>query len=140
MHKFITDFFNTNHQALELLFIAYRRHKSRDAVYARQLFDKFKAGMQEHIGWEENLLLPALENANRKSFPTDKARAEHQQVMQQINWIEGLLDKGVDTSQDDMSLEYMLNDHFENDEFNLYPVCDRVLSDDDTARILMAIY
>lgn len=140
MHKFITDFFNINHQALELLFIAYRRNKDTDPVYSRQLFDKFKAGMEEHIGWEENLLLPALENNNRKSFPTDKARSEHQKVMQQICWIESLLDKGVDTLQDDLTLEYILSDHFENDEFNLYPVCDKVLSDEETAKILMVIY
>ncbi|GAB3017595.1 hemerythrin domain-containing protein [Bowmanella dokdonensis] len=140
MQQFITRFFYSHLQGLELLFIAYRRYKRKDKLMARQLFDKFKSGMERHIEQEEQCLLPELELVSHEQAVFDKARREHQQIRQQMNWIESLLDRQVDSSEDDQTLEYLLSDHFENDEFGLYPTCDRLLDTDATTRVLMAVY
>ncbi|GAA0348368.1 hypothetical protein GCM10009092_10950 [Bowmanella denitrificans] len=140
MQKILSQLFNTNLHALELLFIAYRRLKKDDPVLSRQLFDKFKTGMLQHIEQEEQSLLPELCQVTGDAELIRKARREHQQLRQQLDWIENLLDKRIDSQEDDRSLELMLSDHIENDEFGLYPCCDKLLNTDAVTRVLMELY
>lgn len=140
MSKIITQLFNTNLQGLELLFIAYRRLKKDDPVMSRQLFDKFKTGLELHIRHEEQRLLPELALVSAAPELISKAQQEHQQLRQQLEWIENLLDKRIDSLEDDRTLELMLVDHIENDEFELYPTCDKLLNTDAVTRVLMELY
>ncbi|MDF2177032.1 hemerythrin domain-containing protein [Aliiglaciecola sp. CAU 1673] len=140
MQGFITQFFTSDQQGLELLFIAYLRTKRQDLGISRQFFDKFKVGMRRHIRQKEQLLLPALEGCQNEVELLVQTRYEHQQILQQLTWIEALLDKGMDSEEDDQRLEYLLSDHFENDEFSLYPLCDRKISDEAMGKLLLRLY
>lgn len=140
MQGFITQFFTSDQQGLELLFIAYLRCKQQDPKVSRQFFDKFKKGIQRHIRHTEQLLLPTLEGSQNDAPVLTQTRQEHQSLLKQIEWIEGLLQHGVDSPEDDQRLEYLLCDHFENDEFGLYPLCDRKISDEAMTRLLLQLY
>ncbi|MDF2180171.1 hemerythrin domain-containing protein [Aliiglaciecola sp. CAU 1673] len=141
MNRFLTQYFSTNHQRLELFFIAYRRHLKSDRDFALALFNKFKRGMVQQMHWEEQFLIPALSEAGPHNgrFAADKAKQEHQQIRAQVEKIVALQQQGLDSHQEDQVLEFMLSDHFENDEFNFYPVCDRLFDTDTRIKLLMAM-
>lgn len=141
MNRFLTQYFSTNHQRLELFFIAYRRHLNTDRDFALGLFNRFRRGMLEQMQWEEELLIPAVAGFGQKSgrFSAHDAIAEHQQIREQIQKIRTLHEHQQDSHEQDQVLEFMLSDHFENDEFNFYPVCDRLFDTDTRIQLLIAM-
>ncbi|MDF2177417.1 hemerythrin domain-containing protein [Aliiglaciecola sp. CAU 1673] len=140
MQSFVTQFFTSDLQGLELLFIAYRKSKRQDLLLSITYFEKFKAGIERHFAQVEQLLFPLLYQDGPDRDSVSKARREHQQIRQQLSWIATLLERGVDSSEDDQALEFMLSDHLENDEFTLYPLCDKRLSEDAMGPLLLGLY
>lgn len=128
MNKFITHYFSANQQRLELLYIAFRKHKNRDPEWAKRLFQLFSHGLEQQIAWNQALLFPVLQahNDSQLNELIHKAIDEHQQIKDQVSWVYNLTEKGLESHDDEQRLEYLLSDHFENQEFNLYPACDKL--------------
>lgn len=128
MHKFITRYFSANQQRLELLYIAFRKHKKTDPEWSKRLFKLFWSGLVQHIEWDQRLLFPVLRTHNEPQLNEliDKATDEQKQLKEQIQWVFNLTENSLDSHDEEQRLEYLLSDHFENQEFNLYPACDRL--------------
>ncbi|WP_172449260.1 hemerythrin domain-containing protein [Bowmanella denitrificans] len=137
MNKFITRYFSANQQRLELLYIGFRKYKRSSPEHAQRLFKLFSHDLAQHMQWDQNLIFPLLQAFGEP--PLDelihKARAEQQKIRQQVDAVEHLLRKGQESHDDEQRLEYLLSDHFENQEFDLYPACDRLFDTDTVTRL-----
>lgn len=138
MNKFISRYFSANQQRLELLYIAFRKHKTRDPMKARHLFSLFWAGLEQHINWNQKLLLPVLHAQADPELKNmiDKATEEQQQLLSQVKWLSELTLNQLESHGDEQRLEYQLSDHFENQEFTLYVACDRLFDTDTVTSLL----
>jgi len=140
MNKFLSHFFTAHQQRLELLYIGYRKHKGRDPSYAGVLFEHFRIGLETHMRWEAQLLFPPLQQCSPKAAElVELASREQQQIRDQVAWLVTLRGKAMESHDEEQRLEYQLCDYFENEEFNLYPACDRYFDTDITTRILLAV-
>ncbi|GAB3018033.1 hemerythrin domain-containing protein [Bowmanella dokdonensis] len=141
MKQFFTQYLSANQQRLELLFSAFRKHRHKDPQYAGQLFEQFKRGLDRHLGWESQLLMPALANYGGQQLAQSLQQAdeEHQKIRSLVADLSLALQLKQDVPDIEQQLEYRLTDHFENDEFTLYPLCDRYFDAETTLNILRAM-
>ena len=126
--------FAQDHDRLDQLLETYRRLKRVDFARAKQAFKEFKFGLQRHIIWEETVLFLLFEEKTgmRDSGPTVIMRAEHRNIGQ---CLEALHDKvrrqDVDSDDEEQMLIQALSAHNEKEENVLYPMIDRLSSEEE---------
>jgi regulator of cell morphogenesis and NO signaling len=105
------------------------------------------AGLRRHIGWEEDLLFPAVENAmpDLAHGPGTVMRQEHREIEAALTRLEawiggGAQAEGIRAAQGELAgLEALLGEHNEKEEMVYYPLAEQVLGPDDAQRILDAM-
>jgi hypothetical protein len=114
-----------------------------DLEAARALFERFARGLFRHIGFEEDLLFPALESAAGfppHAGPTAVMRAEHVEIRAAVQLLRDAIgDPSADPTPLRQRLHGALGPHNEKEERILYPMADRVLSGPGSDELVAAI-
>lgn len=137
----INDHFSQDHDRLGELFRQFQTLKSSDYGKAVKAFEEFKAGLERHIVWEEEILFPAFEKKSGNSDgPTEVMRWEHRQIRSFLNAIaEKLAGEDGNTSMEEMGLHAMLTQHNQKEENILYPMIDQLTGAEERTGMFAAM-
>jgi iron-sulfur cluster repair protein YtfE (RIC family) len=127
----ISHYYAADHDRLDELFGRFQSSKQSDRGVARLLFAEFKAGLERHIAWEEDLLFPVFEahTGMRTAGPTAVMRDEHRQIERFLALIDSKLQQADGaTDEDEAGLLEILAAHNLKEEHILYPAIDQQLS------------
>lgn len=125
----IHSYYATDHDRLDELFKQFQA--SDDLNKSREFYSAFKAGLERHIVWEEEILFPLFETAtgSRNAGPTAVMRQEHQQIKRFLETIAvKLQDAEPVTGPDEVGLLDVLAAHNWKEENILYPAIDQMVS------------
>jgi len=131
----IFEFMSMDHDRLDNIFEEFKKLKVSDINGARTLFLDFKAGLQTHIAWEEEILFPIFERETgmRDAGPTAIMRMEHRHIK---NFLEEISEKvlagdleGIDEAE--IGLLEVLGSHNQKEENILYPAIDNLTSEQE---------
>ena len=134
----INQHYTEDHQHLDDLFHEFQRLKSTDLRNAEKIFYEFKAGLERHIVWEEEILFPAFEAklGHLQGGPTAVMRLEHREIRKYLDAIaRKLADESIETDEEEMGLEAVLCPHNHKEEGILYPMMDQMFSESERARM-----
>jgi iron-sulfur cluster repair protein YtfE (RIC family) len=129
--------FAQDHDRLDQLLETYRRLKRVDFARAKQAFKEFKFGLKRHIIWEEEVLLPLFEEKSgmHDRGPTAVMRAEDQEIGQCLEALHHKVRRQeVDSDAEEQSLLQALTAHNQKEENVLYPMIDRLSSEEERRR------
>jgi regulator of cell morphogenesis and NO signaling len=122
---------------------AFAARAAGDLEAARALFERLARSLFRHIGFEEDLLFPALESAAGlppHAGPTAVMRAEHVEIRAAVQLLlDAIGDPSVDLTPLRQRLHGALGPHNEKEERILYPMADRVLSGPGSDELVAAI-
>lgn len=131
----IFEFMSTDHDRLDNIFEEFKNLKKNDISGARRLFLDFKAGLQAHIVWEEDILFPIFERGTgmHDTGPTAVMRMEHRQIESFLEEIgEKLLAEGMEgVNEAEISVLEVLGSHNQKEENILYPAIDNLTSEQE---------
>ncbi len=130
----IRQYYSDDHDRLDGLFRRFQELKRADTPSAKQLFAQFKAGLERHIVWEEEILFPLFEARTGMCGcgPTAVMRLEHQQIKQHLAEIARRLGRdelAIESEED--ALLGVLGMHNEKEENILYPIIDQVVTEQE---------
>jgi regulator of cell morphogenesis and NO signaling len=133
----INDHYTHDHDRLDELFHQFQTLKSTDRPNALRHYQEFKAGLEQHIVWEKELLFPSFESKTRMiTGPTEVMRWEHRQIRDFLSAIAGRLARDdFDTSDEESGLLAVLGPHNYKEENILYPMIDQVTGAEERADI-----
>lgn len=134
----VRGFFEQDHDRLDGIFAAFQTHKLSDPDKARDAFYQFKAGLERHIVWEEELLFPLWERKTgmTHSGPTVVMRAEHRQIHQLLDRIQAAAEATSAAGEEaERALVDILTSHNMKEERVLYPAIDQAISDEELAAV-----
>jgi iron-sulfur cluster repair protein YtfE (RIC family) len=140
--KTVREFFEQDHDRLDELFKAFQQLKRSDFTKAEQTFKDFKAGLQRHIVWEEDLLFPLWEKKTgmSDSGPTPAMRNEHRQIEEQLEAIYRKVEnRNVDCDQEEQGLLNLLGSHNRKEERALYPAIDQIASAEEREAVFLKL-
>jgi regulator of cell morphogenesis and NO signaling len=122
---------------------AFAARAAGDLETALSLFERFKVGLFRHIGFEEDLLFPAIESAAGfppHAGPTAVMRAEHIEIRTAVQLLRDAIgDPSADAGFLRERLHGALGPHNEKEERILYPMADRALSGPGSDKLVAAI-
>ena len=134
----ISTTYEADHDRLDGLFTSFRNLKRTDFPKAKEYFKQFKAGLQRHIIWEEEILFPAFEQKTglSDSGPTHVMRMEHRRIGDLLEAIHEKVKMGDPNSDaDEELLLTVLSVHNQKEEGILYPAIDRFLTADERSSV-----
>jgi len=141
MSQLITQYFQADHKRLDLLFDQYKQLREDAPEQALQFLLRFQRDLELHIDWEEKQLFPLFEQRTGMMHgPTRVMCMEHVEINQLLNNL-------VSAEQEKSSLalgllddlETTLSGHNHKEEYILYPNLDKIASDDEKARVFLAL-
>jgi uncharacterized protein (DUF2249 family)/hemerythrin-like domain-containing protein len=122
---------------------AFQRRASGDFVSAGERYAAFAAGLRRHIGFEEQILFPAFENASGMTpaaGPTAVMRAEHREIESLLGEIEAAIADSASAVEELRSrLHAVLLEHNLKEEEILYPMSDHFLGVEGADRLVAEI-
>ncbi len=128
----ITGHYGQDHQRLDELFHRFRELRETDFRAASRLFAEFKAGLNRHIIWEEEILFPLFDTkiGHLPGSPTEVMRWEHQHLRRYLARIEQSLDQAnSEADLEQIAFLSLLCSHNQKEEGILYPMIDKMLGD-----------
>ena len=133
----ISETYTEDHDRLDDLFYQFQKLKSTDRKEAEKHFSAFKAGLERHIAWEEEILFPSFEKRfGHLGGPTSVMRREHREIETFLKAIaEKLADTDFGTDMEEMGLQTVLCPHNHKEENILYPTIDQVTGAKERADI-----
>lgn len=133
----ITEYYSEDHDQLDELFRQFQTLKGSDRQKAIAAFRDFKAGLERHILWEEEILFPSFEcKTGPSGGPTEMMRWEHRQIRGFLNAIADELAQGEgDTAGEEMGLLSVLEAHNQKEEGILYPMIDQMTGPEERTEI-----
>jgi regulator of cell morphogenesis and NO signaling len=122
---------------------AFRARESGDLQSAFDLYSRFAAGLRRHIGFEEDLLVPAFEERAglpSTAGPTAVMRAEHREIRELLDRIDGSIADAA-SSPEGLRARFhaVMKDHNEKEEGVLYPSVDELLGPDEADLLVRRI-
>ncbi len=135
----ITDFMSKDHDRLDEILKAFHRAAGSDNKKASSLFSEFKAGLEDHIAWEEDILFPVFEERTgmRNVGPTAVMRHEHAQIKDCLKKIHDKMKQGNgDVADEENMLLVVLTAHNDKEENILYPEIDGFLSAGEREKVM----
>ena len=131
----ITDFMSKDHDKLDALFETFQNTKSKDIAKAKEIYNKFKKGLERHIIWEEEILFPKFDEKYNLSGsgPTYAMKEEHKQIKALLSKIEADISSSDGAETDLLSV---LGMHNHKEEMMLYPGIDQALNTKETEEVL----
>lgn len=139
MTEAVADFMARDHDRLDAIFRQFQSQKTTDLSEAEKLFSEFKAGLEKHIVWEEEILFPLFESRTgmRNEGPTAVMRMEHRQIKDILEQIHRkIVTKDRTTSELETGLIEILTSHNQKEEGVLYPWFDQTLGAREQEEIL----
>ena len=133
----INEHYTHDHDRLDELFNQFQTLKTSDRRQAANTFREFKAGLEQHIVWEEELLFPSFETKfGLPGGPTEVMRWEHREIRKYLDAITEKLARGdCDTEVEEMGLQAVLCLHNHKEESILYPMIDQLTDAEERAEI-----
>ena len=137
----INEHYTHDHNRLDELFHQFQTLKTSDRQNAIKNFEEFKAGLEQHIVWEEEILFPYFEKKfGLPGGPTEVMRWEHRKIRKFLDAIaKKLTYKDYDTESEEIELESVLCQHNHKEENILYPMIDQVTGDEERNEIFAAM-
>ena len=132
----INRHFTEDHQRLDDLFHEFTKLKASDRPEAEKSFGEFKAGLERHIVWEEEILFPAfdIKFGHLQGGPTTVMRSEHREIRKYLDAMaRKLSEQNFDTDDDEARLIPVLCVHNQKEEAILYPAMDGLFSEQERA-------
>lgn len=131
--------FHADYERLDCLLKTFQTIRGSDAVQARRSFLDFKTGLENHMRWEEDILFLLFEEKTglRGWGPTEKMRAEHDEIRQMLTVFEEMMTNNhacTDIQQD--ALLTLLSTHSIKEENALYPLLDKLLTPEERQAVL----
>lgn len=131
----IFEFMSVDHDRLDNTFKEFKKLIKKDITGAKTEFLDFKAGLQKHIAWEEDILFPIFEEGTgiRDAGPTAVMRMEHRQIK---DFLEEIGEKVLagdleEIDEAESGLLEVLGSHNEKEEAILYPAIDNLTSEQE---------
>ena len=133
----INERYSHDHDRLDQLFARFQSFKRSEPAKAKEMFNEFRAGLERHIIWEEEILFPSFEKKfGHLGRPTEVMRWEHREIRKFLETIARKLAEGdCDTGMDEMGLQAVLCPHNHKEENILYPMIDRITADEERTEI-----
>lgn len=124
----INQHYTEDHDRLDELFHQFQKQKATDHNTAVKAFQQFKAGLEQHIVWEEEILFPSFEKKfGHLGGPTAVMRWEHQEIRKYLDAISTkLAQEDWQTEVEEIGLTSVLCPHNHKEESILYPMIDQV--------------
>jgi regulator of cell morphogenesis and NO signaling len=140
MTESINDFLSGDHRRLDELMQGFQESKATDPATAKDFLAQFAAGLHRHLRWEETVLFPAFEEKTGQSGLVRTLLGEHQEIREWLAALTAKVEKSdaASDSEERMLIEE-LGGHNAREEYALYPELDKLLSDEEKARILAAL-
>jgi uncharacterized protein (DUF2249 family)/hemerythrin-like domain-containing protein len=140
----INEALSWDHDRLDALEeAAFRMRAAGDLQSAYDLYAEFSAGLQRHIGFEEELLFPAFEAGTGMpptAGPTAVMRAEHREIRELLERIAGGIgDAAAPVEPLREAFHAVLGDHNLKEERVLYPGIDDLLGPAGSDRLVRQI-
>jgi iron-sulfur cluster repair protein YtfE (RIC family) len=136
----INQHYSEDHQRLDDLFHEFTSLKGSDPRAAEKSFGAFKAGLERHIVWEEEILFPAFEKkfGHFQGGPTAVMRLEHREIRKCLDAIgRKLAEQNFDTDEEEATFVPLLCVHNQKEEGILYPMMDRMFSEQERAAMFL---
>ncbi|PIQ86385.1 MAG: hypothetical protein COV74_04825 [Candidatus Omnitrophica bacterium CG11_big_fil_rev_8_21_14_0_20_45_26] len=135
----ITNYFQADHDRLDLLLDQYREKKKKDMPAAKPFFREFLRGLLRHIIWEENVLFPCFEKMTGTAIgPTEVMRREHQMIANILDRMHKKVKiSNAGTEGEEEELLAVLKPHNEKEENILYPAIDQCISPEQAAQLFL---
>ena len=130
----ITPFMANDHDRLDGIFQQFQNVKTSELKKASELFSDFRAGLERHIVWEEEILFPLFETRTgmHDTGPTAVMRMEHRQIKGYVELIQKSISAGdAKTDELEQGLVGVLTSHNNKEESILYPWIDNSISDEE---------
>lgn len=127
----ISTMFDEDHERLDTLFKSFQALKRTDFPKAKSAFLEFKAGLQRHVVWEEEVLFPLWEKTSGMTGggPTIVMRREHQEIGDCLESLSRKIQaQNPETDREEEILLDLLDRHNMSEEEVLYPEMDRMIS------------
>lgn len=140
MPESINEFLTDDHRRQDEILEQFQECKASDPVRARGLLAQFAAGLYRHLQWEETLLFPVFEQKTGQTGLPNTLRGEHQEIREHLEVLIG--ETGVDESErayEEKMLVEELGGHNAREEYAFYPEFDKLLNNEDRARLLEAM-
>jgi iron-sulfur cluster repair protein YtfE (RIC family) len=138
----INQYYREDHDRLDDLFHEFTNSKASDRQVAEKSFGEFKAGLERHIVWEEEILFPAFEKKFNcvQGGPTEVMRLEHREIRKCLEAIaRKLAEQNFDMDDEEGRLVPVLCLHNQKEEGILYPMMDRMFSEHERAALFSAM-
>jgi iron-sulfur cluster repair protein YtfE (RIC family) len=134
----VTKYYGHDHSRLDDLLEQFEVINGTDPVAARPIFAEFKAGLEQHIGWEEEILFPTFEakTGMRDGGPTEVMRWEHTMIKDFLLKIHDFLAQNQQAIKEDVrGLHGLLQMHNHKEENILYPALDSMIGSAERSRL-----
>jgi len=134
----VAEHYRQDHSRLDDLLEQFEVLNGNNPAAAQPIFTEFKAGLERHIGWEEEILFPIFEakTGMRDGGPTAVMRWEHTMIKDFLIKIHACLtlQKKV-VNEDVQGLRGMLQMHNHKEENILYPALDSMIGSAERFRL-----
>ena len=130
----ISTMFDEDHERLDLLFKSFQTLKRTDFPKAKSAFLEFKAGLQRHVVWEEDVLFPLWERKSGMTGggPTIVMRSEHREIGDCLESLSRKVQaQNLETEREEEFLLDLLDRHNMSEEEVLYPEMDHIISPEE---------
>ena len=135
----ISDYFETDHDRLDVLFRDYLKLKSLNFAKAKENFVAFKHRLERHIAWEKDVLFPLFQKKTGIiEGPIAVLEEEHLQIIKMLERINLRIQRNdASSNRLEHDLILILGHHNVKEENVLYPVLDHLLTVDEKADLFM---
>jgi hemerythrin-like domain-containing protein len=130
----LAAFYAVDHDGIDRILEDFRAANARHEPGAVATYREFKARLERHIGWEEDILFPLFERLSglRDNGPTVVMRSEHRTIRTLLDAIDAALQRGgTSIEADESALLAALATHNMKEENILYPLIDRQVTPAD---------
>lgn len=134
----VTQHYREDHQRLDEVFLRFQEVGEGDSREASGLFAEFKAGLERHIVWEEEILFPLFDAkvGDRPDSPTALMRWEHQHLRRYLARLErNRARHDTETELEQIVFFSLLSAHNHREEAILYPRMDEMLGEEERDRV-----
>ena len=137
----IKRFFEADHEKLDQRFVNYMKLKNESYPRAVDCFFLLKAGLQRHIGWEEEIVFPLFLQKTDNETTIRVMRLEHRRILEILNDLTKKIQNGNrHTETDEYQLLVLLGEHALKEEMVLYPAIDATVTLEETKEVFRRIH
>jgi len=130
--KSLEQILRDDHDHLDALWAGAESLRDADPARARQLFEEFVAGLEEHIGIEEDFLFPQALQRKEAGYVqlVGTMKEEHRLILAQVGLIKNSLHSGsLPEESVGTELANLLGNHNAREEGMFYPLFDGAFSE-----------